>query len=91
MEWLRRAACVGEDPELFFPVGTTGPAIDDVATAKRVCARCPVRRECLNWALGNRQTAGVWGGMGEEERTELLRRAGSADAARHEAFAGTMR
>ncbi|UUU29173.1 WhiB family transcriptional regulator [Streptomyces sp. CA-210063] len=91
MEWLRRAACVGEDPELFFPVGTTGPALDDVAAAKRVCARCPVRRQCLNWALGNGQTAGVWGGMDEEERTELLRRAGSADAARHEAFAGTKR
>ncbi|WP_060903512.1 WhiB family transcriptional regulator [Streptomyces europaeiscabiei] len=91
MEWLRRAACVGEDPELFFPVGTTGPAIDDVAAAKRVCAGCPVRRECLDWALGNGQTAGVWGGMGEEDRTEMLRRAGSADAARHEAFAGTMR
>jgi WhiB family redox-sensing transcriptional regulator len=91
MEWLRRAACVGEDPELFFPVGTTGPALDEVAAAKRVCAGCPVRRECLNWALDNGQLAGVWGGMSEEERGDLLRRAGSADAARHEAFAGTKR
>lgn len=87
MEWLRRAACVGEDPELFFPVGTTGPALDDIEAAKRVCARCPVMRECLNWALGSGQTSGVWGGMSEEERTELLRTAGSVEAARHEAFA----
>ncbi len=76
---------MGEDPELFFPVGTTGPALDDIAAAKRVCARCPVRRECLNWALGNGQTVGVWGGMGEDERIALLRRAGTADAARREA------
>lgn len=74
MEWLREAACVGEDPELFFPVGTTGPALDDIAAAKRVCARCPVLRECLNWALRTGQTAGVWGGLGEDERTAMLRK-----------------
>ncbi|GAA3870057.1 hypothetical protein GCM10023084_23900 [Streptomyces lacrimifluminis] len=42
MEWLRRAACKGEDPELFFPVGTMGPAVRDIAAAKLVCAHCPV-------------------------------------------------
>lgn len=77
MEWLRAAACVGEDPELFFPVGTTGPALREAAAAKRVCARCPVRVECLSYALGTAQTSGVWGGTGEEERTELLRTARS--------------
>ncbi|WP_328484809.1 WhiB family transcriptional regulator [Streptomyces sp. NBC_00377] len=75
MEWLRAAACVGEDPELFFPVGTTGPALREATAAKRVCARCPVRGECLSYALGTAQTSGVWGGTGEEERTELLRTA----------------
>ncbi|MES5817966.1 WhiB family transcriptional regulator [Streptomyces sp. RG80] len=73
MEWLRQAACVGEDPELFFPVGTQGPALRDVAAAKRVCARCPVTAECLGWALGNGQTSGVWGGTCEQERVALLR------------------
>ncbi|TPQ21488.1 WhiB family transcriptional regulator [Streptomyces sporangiiformans] len=73
MEWLRRAACADEDPELFFPVGTTGPAVRDVVAAKRICARCPVTFECLTWALDTGQTSGVWGGTGEEERTELLR------------------
>ncbi|MFC3575113.1 WhiB family transcriptional regulator [Streptomyces yaanensis] len=73
MEWLRYAACVDEDPELFFPVGTTGPALDDIAAAKRVCGRCPVIVECLAWALNSGQTAGVWGGTCEQERVELLR------------------
>ncbi|WP_326672780.1 WhiB family transcriptional regulator [Streptomyces canus] len=73
MEWLRRAACVGEDPELFFPVGTQGPALRDIAAAKRVCARCPVTIECLDLALRDGQTSGVWGGTCEQERDALLR------------------
>ncbi|MFI6934880.1 WhiB family transcriptional regulator [Streptomyces sp. NPDC050287] len=75
MEWLRSAACVGEDPELFFPVGTTGPALREIAAAKRVCARCPVMSPCLEFALDNGQTSGVWGGTCEEERDALLRTA----------------
>ncbi|MEV0177506.1 WhiB family transcriptional regulator [Streptomyces sp. NPDC050803] len=73
MEWLRGAACVGEDPELFFPVGTKGPALRDVAAAKRVCARCPVIIQCLAFALSSGQSSGVWGGTCEEERAALLR------------------
>ncbi|GHB35427.1 MULTISPECIES: WhiB family transcriptional regulator [Streptomyces] len=73
MEWLRRAACAEEDPELFFPVGSVGPARHDIAAAKRVCARCPVTGQCLAWALSTGQTSGVWGGTGEEERAALLR------------------
>ncbi|MER6414925.1 WhiB family transcriptional regulator [Streptomyces humidus] len=76
MEWLRAAACVGEDPELFFPVGTAGPALREAAEAKRVCARCPVSTACLSYALGTPQISGVWGGTGEDERAELLRVAG---------------
>ncbi|MEU7061607.1 WhiB family transcriptional regulator [Streptomyces sp. NPDC046197] len=75
MEWLRSAACVGEDPELFFPVGTTGPALREVAAAKRICARCPVITQCLDFALGSGQASGVWGGTCEEERDALLRTA----------------
>ncbi|MFD3496901.1 WhiB family transcriptional regulator [Streptomyces sp. NPDC058676] len=73
MEWLRSAACVGEDPELFFPVGTSGPALRDIAAAKRVCARCPVTVQCLTFALDDGRTSGVWGGTCEEERDALLR------------------
>ncbi len=47
-EWRMNAACRGVDPELFFPAAEGGPARDaQVAAAKAVCARCPVRRECL--------------------------------------------
>ncbi|MFF8657158.1 WhiB family transcriptional regulator [Streptomyces huasconensis] len=86
MEWLQRAACVDEDPELFFPVGTTGPALRDLATAKSVCARCPVRGECLSWALRTGQAAGVWGGTCEEERAVL--RGETRRTARRHAAAG---
>ncbi|MGV9881362.1 WhiB family transcriptional regulator [Streptomyces sp. NPDC003006] len=74
MEWLHRAACADEDPDLFFPVGTTGPAIRDLDAAKQICARCPVRGECLAWALSTGQASGVWGGTCEEERAALNRR-----------------
>ncbi|MCF3119002.1 WhiB family transcriptional regulator [Streptomyces arenae] len=73
MDWLRRAACRNADPELFFPVGAQGPALRDVRAAKRICASCPVRRECLDWALTTGQTSGVWGGTSEEERVTLRR------------------
>lgn len=58
---------------MFFPVGTTGPALRDIAAAKRVCARCTVMAQCLRYALSSGQTSGVWGGTGEHERAELLR------------------
>ncbi|MGA4838315.1 WhiB family transcriptional regulator [Streptomyces sp. G45] len=70
-DWILRAACADEDPELFFPVGTTGPALRDEKEAKRVCRRCPVARECLAYALASGQTSGVWGGKDEHELAEL--------------------
>ncbi|GAA3980192.1 hypothetical protein GCM10022384_31930 [Streptomyces marokkonensis] len=65
---MRRAACVDEDPELFFPVGTGGPGLRDTEAAGRVCARRPVRAQCLAFALDLGQTSGVWAGTCEEER-----------------------
>jgi WhiB family redox-sensing transcriptional regulator len=73
MDWRDRAACIGEDPELFFPVGTTGQALEQVERAKQVCRRCEVIDECLEWALETNQDAGVWGGLSEEERRTLRR------------------
>jgi WhiB family redox-sensing transcriptional regulator len=84
MEWIERASCLEQDPDLFFPVGTTGPAIEQTARAKAVCVGCPVRAECLAWALDTCQDAGVWGGLDEEERREIRRarrRAAAAAAA----------
>lgn len=74
MDWRHRALCRDEDPELFFPVGTGGPALAQIAEAKAVCRRCPVISECLTWALETGQDAGVWGGMSEDERRALKRR-----------------
>src|SRR2546423_4068502 len=73
-DWRHRAACRDEDPELFFPVGNSGPALAQIAEAKSVCRRCPVTTECLTWALDSGQDAGVWGGMSEDERRALKRR-----------------
>lgn len=74
--WQAAAACADLDPELFFPIGEQGPARKDAQTAKRVCARCPVSRVCLAYALRSGQTSGIWGGMTERERAALKRRSG---------------
>jgi WhiB family transcriptional regulator, redox-sensing transcriptional regulator len=66
-----RGACRHEDPELFFPVGSTGPALLQAARAKAVCAGCPVRIDCLDYAIETGQSAGVWGGVSEEERRAI--------------------
>ncbi len=75
MDWRHWAICRDEDPELFFPVGTSGPALLQIAEAKSVCRRCPVVSECLDHALGSPgEDAGVWGCMSEDERRALKRR-----------------
>src|SRR4051794_41751140 len=68
MDWRDRAACLEEDPELFFPIGNTGPALLQIEEAKQVCRRCDVRDACLQWALEAGQDHGVWGGLSEDER-----------------------
>ena len=78
MDWRSKAACLSVDPELFFPIGNTGPAIAQAAQAKTVCHSCPVEATCLQWAIDNNQDSGVWGGMSEEERRSLKRRAARA-------------
>lgn len=80
MDWRHRAACKDEDPELFFPVGTSGPALLQITEAKSVCRRCPVAAECLNWALATGQDDGIWGAMTEDERRALNRRNARTDA-----------
>lgn len=72
--WRHAAACRDTAPELFFPVGTTGPALDQIAAAKRVCDGCLVRRDCLEYSLATNQDSGVWGGASEEERRRIRKR-----------------
>ncbi len=78
MDWRSRAACLDVDPELFFPIGNTGPALHQATEAKAVCATCEVEDVCLRWAMENNQDSGVWGGKSEEERRSLKRRAARA-------------
>ena len=89
--WIDRAACIDEDPELFFPVGSTAPAVEQGERAKAVCATCDVRSACLRWALETCQDAGVWGGLDEEERRVIRRerrRLAAADASRESELVG---
>ena len=64
--WRERAACCGTDLDVFFPERgeTAGPA-------RQVCAACPVCEPCLEYALSNRITDGIWGGLTEQERRPL--------------------
>lgn len=71
--WRTRAICRDTDPDLFFPVGTTGHALVQIDRAKQVCSECPVRVECLEFALETNQDSGIWGGTSEEERRALRR------------------
>ncbi len=89
MEWVHRARCKDEDPELFFPIGTTGPAAAQIEAAKAICAQCEVRVHCLEWALATGQDAGVWGGMSEEERRALRRARRRESAGMHPVVVGT--
>lgn len=72
--WRRLAICRDTDPDLFFPVGTTGYALVQIDRAKEVCGECPVQSDCLEYALETNQDSGIWGGTSEEERRNLRRR-----------------
>ncbi|MFZ4431771.1 MAG: WhiB family transcriptional regulator [Microthrixaceae bacterium] len=71
--WRDQSACRDTDPTLFFPVGTTGAALDQIASAKAVCDTCAAKTPCLEFALTTNQDSGVWGGTSEEERRKLRR------------------
>lgn len=68
-EWQADGACVGVDPNVFFPGRGAS-----MATAKAFCRECPVRVECLMFAMNNGEKFGVWGGLSERERRRLRRR-----------------
>jgi WhiB family redox-sensing transcriptional regulator len=73
-DWRVLSACRDSEPNLFFPIGSTGPAVDQIDSAKAICMQCSVRDECLNYALETNQEAGVWGGYAEDERRRLRKR-----------------
>ncbi|MHB1504145.1 MAG: WhiB family transcriptional regulator [Acidimicrobiales bacterium] len=68
-EWMSKGKCKDMDPAVFFPNDGVG-----VQVAQRICADCPVKAPCLEYALTNRVDHGVWGGTSERERRRLLRK-----------------
>ena len=66
--WMRRGNCRDEPPARFFP--SDGAGVED---ARALCASCPVKEPCLEYALRNRIDHGVWGGTSERERRRILR------------------
>jgi WhiB family redox-sensing transcriptional regulator len=85
MNWRAAGACLTADPDLFFPISSAGPAEQQIARAKIVCAGCNVRRQCLEFAMANDQVYGIWGGTTPEDRQRdrrRRRRAAAAAAAR---------
>lgn len=67
-DWRDEASCSTVDPEIFFPTGPGGLSAQQERNAKKVCGNCPVRQQCLEWALQTGQHTGVWGGLSEKER-----------------------
>jgi WhiB family redox-sensing transcriptional regulator len=68
LSWRQKGACRGLDPAIFYPTSE-----EEAAEAKAICATCAVRETCLEFALGNREHDGVWGGATEKERRRMIR------------------
>jgi WhiB family transcriptional regulator, redox-sensing transcriptional regulator len=78
--WWSDAACSTADPDLFFPISSSGPALRQVAWAKAICTRCHVQQACLGYALEAGPVQGIWGGTTEAERRLLRQRERKAHA-----------
>jgi WhiB family redox-sensing transcriptional regulator len=68
LAWRQHAACRGVDPDIFYPISE-----EEAEEAKAICASCAVCETCLEYALGNRERDGVWGGATERERRRMIR------------------
>jgi WhiB family transcriptional regulator, redox-sensing transcriptional regulator len=76
--WQKKAACKGPQSAMFFPPSTferKDEKEDREANAKRICAGCAVRKDCLEYAMRIRESHGIWGGLNEVERRHLGSRA----------------
>ena len=67
LPWMDHGRCTSGNAEVFFASDSDSSA-DDVATAKAICHPCPVRAECLAYAMQDQRLQGIWGGQTEEER-----------------------
>jgi WhiB family transcriptional regulator, redox-sensing transcriptional regulator len=72
-EWQAAGACLSADPEIFFPVSGMGASAPQIEQARQICAQCPVRCQCLDFAMSSGETHGIWGGTTPEDRTRARR------------------
>jgi WhiB family transcriptional regulator, redox-sensing transcriptional regulator len=72
-DWREAGACLAADPDLFFPIGAGTASGPDTSRALRICDGCPVKRQCLEFAMRNGEANGIWGGTTPEERIRVLR------------------
>jgi WhiB family redox-sensing transcriptional regulator len=73
--WQVKAACRGPHASVFFPppqFERKEEKLDREGRAKAICASCPVKRECLEYAVNIREVHGIWGGLNENERRQML-------------------
>jgi WhiB family redox-sensing transcriptional regulator len=73
-DWRTLGACRDSDPNLFFPIGTTGTGATQIRQAVAICSACSIQEECLQYALETNQEAGIWGGHPEDDRRRLRKR-----------------
>jgi WhiB family redox-sensing transcriptional regulator len=73
--WTKEARCAEVDTEVFYPEKGDSSSAD---AARRICMRCEVRLQCLEYALDNREVYGIWGGTNERDRRPMLRARGIA-------------
>jgi len=72
-DWRAASACLGSDPDVFFPVAVGAGATTQVSRALRICAGCPVRQPCLDFAIQSGEKDGIWGGTTPEDRVRARR------------------
>jgi WhiB family transcriptional regulator, redox-sensing transcriptional regulator len=72
-DWRAAGACLTADPDLFFPISGGAPSAKEEAKALRICARCGVRQQCLDFAVQMGESYGIWGGTTPGERVRARR------------------
>jgi WhiB family redox-sensing transcriptional regulator len=74
-DWRDEAACLGEDPEIFFPLSDSLSPGAEARAALSVCRRCPVLLDCRSWAVEHGEDAGIWGATTAAQRRAVRRAA----------------
>ncbi|MFD0224298.1 WhiB family transcriptional regulator [Streptomyces hirsutus] len=71
--WRDQASCVGEDPEIFFPLSDSASPGDEAFLARTICRRCSVLLVCRSWAIDHGEDDGIWGATTAAQRRAIRR------------------